>query len=231
MQNNSTENYNQLKDLIQTDGDKELKCRAFLHNDRVKTALIPETVLEFVYVEKERRGNSGDSDYVLSVKVQDETGLQAVKAYIWELKAPQCYIFKKETENRLLPSKELIKAENQLFHYFHENKGDADFKRDFQIVHSDNIFFGGIIIGRHDRWVEGDFKCENKRNKLYEKALTIRKQYIYDRWNIRILTWDYILDLLKPDQDLLPQEIEETEMAEIFVDSSDTSNINFCATQ
>ncbi len=228
MQDNSTENYNQLRKLIQADGNKELECRAFLHH--VKTALIPETVLEFVYIDKERRGNSGDSDYVLSVKVQDETGLQAVKAFIWELKAPQCYIFEKETENRLRPSKELIKAENQLFHYFHENKGDENFKRDFQIVHSDNIYFGGIIIGRHDRWVDGDFINVDKRNKLYEKALTIRKQYIYDRWNIRILTWDYILDLLKTNQVLLQQTIDDTKMPEVLVDSSDTSNINFCDT-
>ncbi|MBU2622117.1 MAG: hypothetical protein KKD92_07365 [Proteobacteria bacterium] len=183
-----------LRGLISAPENKELECREFLQY--AKGALVRDTVIEFVYVEKERRGTSGDSDYIVSCKVCDETGVESVKAYIWELKAPQCYVFEKDTENRLRPTKELVQAENQLLHYYHEHKGCEQFKNDFGVTHSDNVLFGGIIIGCHARRTKGDYQ-EEKRNKLFEKALMIRKKYIYDPLHIRIIHWDYILDLLK----------------------------------
>lgn len=207
MSNNSQDIYNQLHALIRATENKELECREFLYHAR--NALVPDTVLDFVYVEKERRGTSGDSDYIISVRVEDETGLESVKAYIWELKAPQCYMFEKDTENRLRPSKELVQAENQLLHYYHEHKGSELFRNEFEITHSDNINFGGIIIGCHHRRVKGRFSDEVKRGKLLEKALMIRRKYIYDPLHIRIVQWDYILDLLKPSIALQPQMTEE----------------------
>ncbi len=207
MSNNSQDIYKQLHELIQANKNKEIECREFLYHAR--TALVPDTVLDFVYVEKERRGTSGDSDYIISVRAQDETGLESVKAYIWELKAPQCYMFEKDTENRLRPSKELIQAENQLLHYYHEHKGSELSRNDFGITHSDNINFGGIIIGCHHRRVKGHFADEVKKAKLLEKALMIRIRYIYDPLHIRIVQWDYILDLLKPSTVLQPQKTEE----------------------
>jgi hypothetical protein len=183
-----------LQGFISAPENKELECRELLQY--AKEALVRDTVIEFVYVEKERRGSSGDSDYIVSCKVCDETGVQSVKAYIWELKAPQCYVFEKDTENRLRPTKELVQAENQLLHYYHEHKGSEQFRNDFGVTHSDNVLFGGIIIGCHARRTKGDYQ-EEKRNKLFEKALMIRKKYIYDPLHIRIIHWDYILDLLK----------------------------------
>jgi len=187
--------YIELKGLIEATGNKEHECREYLHY--TKEALVSNTVSEFVYIETERRATSGDSDYIISGKIVDETGNESVKVYIWELKAPQCYIFEKDTENRLRPTKELIRAENQLLNYYHENKGSESFRNDFGVTHSDNVRFGGIIIGSHDRRVRGDFE-EGKKEKLIETALMIRKNYIYDRLNIRIMHWNYILDLLKP---------------------------------
>jgi hypothetical protein len=206
MPENLNNAYNVLKQLIEAPENKELECRELLQN--AKEALVRDTVLEFVYVEKERRGASGDSDYIVSCKVRDETGVQSVKAYIWELKAPQCYIFEKDTENRLRPTRELIQAENQLLHYFHENKGSEQFRTDFGVTHSDNVLFGGIIIGSHQRRAKGEYEEENKKNKLFEKALMIRKKYIYDPLCIRIIHWDYILDLLKPRTTPALQQVE-----------------------
>jgi len=148
--------YIELKGLIEATGNKEHECREYLHY--TKEALVSNTVSEFVYIETERRATSGDSDYIISGKIVDETGNESVKVYIWELKAPQCYIFEKDTENRLRPTKELIRAENQLLNYYHENKGSESFRNDFGVTHSDNVRFGGIIIGSHDRRVRGDFK-------------------------------------------------------------------------
>lgn len=195
MVDNLDKEYEILRNHISASENKELECREFLQY--AKEALVRDTVINFVYLEKERRGTTGDSDYILSCRVCDETGVESVKAYIWELKAPQCYIFEKDTENRLRPTKELIHAENQLLHYYHENKGSEEFRNDFGVTHSDNVLFGGIIIGCHARKVKGEFE-DNKKNKLFEKALIIRKRYIYDPLHIRIIQWDYILDLLNP---------------------------------
>lgn len=94
-----TDQHSQLKSLIDANENKEEECREFLQYAR--EALVRDTVLNFVYIEKERRGNVGDSDYIISGKVIDQTGVESVKAYVWELKAPQCYLFEKDNENRL----------------------------------------------------------------------------------------------------------------------------------
>ncbi len=194
-----------LQGLIEDSNNKERECREFLHH--AKAALVRPTVKEFVYVEKERRGTSGDSDYIISCKVRDETGVESVKAYIWELKAPQCFIFEKDTENRLRPTSDLIQAENQLLHYYHEYRGSEQFKNEFGVTHSDNVLFGGIIIGCRKKRVKGDYEG-SKKDKLFEKALTIRKKYIYIPNQIQIFDWDYILDFLTPYVEPKPHPVD-----------------------
>lgn len=67
-------------------------------------------------------GSLGVSDYVFVTKVHSDGGYECIRAYIWELKAPQCHIFQEDgrTDKRVMPSKELVTAENQLLHYYHE---------------------------------------------------------------------------------------------------------------
>lgn len=187
--------YGDLEALINSEDNKELECRNYLQF--AKELLVRDTVTRFEYVETERRGNSGNPDYVISGHVIDENGIEAVRAYVWELKAPQCYLFKKETENRLIPSQELYEAENQLLHYYHELKGSDQFRHEFRVTHPDNVRFGGIIIGTQNRRVSGNFPDVEKRKLLYERAITIRNCYLYDLWHIRIITWDQILAQVK----------------------------------
>jgi hypothetical protein len=193
-----------LRKLIEDQNNREHECRKFLQYAR--ETLVTDTVKEFVYVEKERRGASGDSDYIISCKVSDAMGIESVKAYVWELKAPQCFIFEKDTESRLRPTSDLVQAENQLMHYHHEYKDTADFRHEFGVTHPDNVLFGGIIIGCRKTRVRGNYE-ESKESKLFEKALAIRKRYIYDQNQIRILTWDYILDFLKPSGPLQAEPV------------------------
>lgn len=207
--------YSVLKELIEATENKEHECRKFLQY--AKEALVRDTVINFEYVETERRGTFGNSDYIISGKIVDETGVETVKAYIWELKAPQCYIFEKDTEGRLRPTKDLIQAENQLLHYYHENKGSETFRNTFGVTHSDNVCFGGLIIGSHNRRVKGEYE-ETKKIKLIETAFMIRRKYIYDPLNIRIMHWDYILDLLKPRTTPSSQPIEEGEIVTKGID-------------
>jgi hypothetical protein len=188
--------FDELKSLIDDTKNRELECREFLRY--IPHFLFKQTVIDYVYYEKEYRGHSGISDYVISAKVREDNGIDCVKAYIWELKAPQCPIFEKENENRLHPSTELIQAENQLLHYYYENKGSEQFRDEFEVTHPENVRFGGIIIGCNKMLVKGQFENESKRDKLYEKAMRIRGRYFYDYHGIRIITWDAILDQFVP---------------------------------
>ncbi len=181
--------------LIDADDFKERECRDFLKY--AKAALVNDNVIEFLYVEQERRGYAGDSDYVFSCRIKHGAGAEYVRAYIWELKAPQCYIFEKDTEHRLRPTKELIDAENKLLNYYHEHKGSELFRNTFRVTQSTDIRLGGIIIGCNNRRVQGDYEMAMK-NKLYQDALTIRQTYLYDPAQFKIVNWNFIHDFIKP---------------------------------
>lgn len=189
--------HDELKRLIYTNKKRtELECKKFL--SFVKPYLFNETFIEEVYCEPEYRGHSGDSDFVISAKIESEGGDERTKAYIWEVKAPQLYIFEKDNENRLCPTIDLFRAENQLLNYFHENKGSNDFCKAFD-AHTDDVHMGGIIIGRLNTRVKNDYS-EEKKAMLYSKAYNLRKKYIWNNLNIRVIIWDKILDqLCRPD--------------------------------
>jgi len=192
-------NYNKLKALIDGGSRTELQCRKyFKYLDDSSQILAKGTHFGIKKSKSEYRGNSGDSDYILSV-CQEKAGIRCIRAYIWEVKAAQCPLFIKETENRLGPSKYLVKAENQLLHYYHEYKNWPQFHKCFS-VHPDNVHFGGIIIGCKRKKVEGNFVDESDRDRLYEKALGIREQYFYKPNDIKIFLWESILDQLSHDK-------------------------------
>lgn len=189
--------HQELKLLIEESSkQKERECAKYL--EHCKDLLVTGTPSEFIHQEAEYRGNKGDSDYIISCKTTDGTGDETNKAYIWELKAPQCYLFKEDTKQRLMPSDDLVKAENQLFHYYHEYRGSDDFKSTFD-VHTNDIYFGGIIIGTKERYVDGTYK-KKKQSTMYSHAKMIRKRYIYRIHGIELLTWDTILKQLKVEK-------------------------------
>lgn len=184
--------YHELKALIDTDSKKEHECREYLQY--VKYLLFKETTIYKHGLDaREYRGHSGDLDYVVSGSVWDEGGFECVRVYIWELKAPQCFIYEIDNKNktRLRPTKDLYSAENQLIHYYHEQKGSRAFRDEFN-VKADNIKIGGIIIGSQQRLVKGDYD-EKYKNTLYERSSTIRRTYFYDMAQIRVMTWSEVL--------------------------------------
>lgn len=185
--------YAELKGLIDDVNNRELECRQYLQYARY--LLFREPVIKFEYVEHEYRGHGGISDYVISGRVRDESGIECVRAYVWELKAPQCFVFKKDTKNRLRPSEDLIQAENQLLHYYDELKGSDQFRAEFGVTHPDNVCLGGIIIGCDKTKVMGEYE-EAKKAKLYEKAIRCRK-LLYDPAKIRLMLWNHILEHLE----------------------------------
>ncbi|MCK4731661.1 MAG: hypothetical protein KAT65_04300 [Methanophagales archaeon] len=193
--------FDKFESLINDERNREHDCRQYLQYAKY-LLFREEPPIEFVYVETEYRGHSGDSDYVISGKVHVESGFECVRAYVWELKAPQCFIFKRDTENRLCPSDDLIQAENQLLHYYFELKGSDQFRDDFGVTHPDNVCLGGIIIGCDKTHVRGEYE-EAKKAKLYEKAVKTRL-FLYECAGIRLMTWDRILDqLCSPRTDVI----------------------------
>jgi len=213
--------YESLKALIRDSSNKELECRKFLQY--VPNLLVKEPVIQLEYQETDYRGQVGDSDYVISARVKEASGFEHTVAYVWELKAPQCYIFKKETENRLSPSVELIKAENQLLHYFEELKGSEQFRAQFRVTRQDDVRIGGIIIGSKDKQVDAKFSVE-KTLRLYEKALQAR-QHFYRAIDLRLTTWDSVLDFLSPPSspDQIPGEPETLDKDAAVLTYSDFS--------
>ena len=184
----------ELEALISARGQKELECREYLGS--AKDLLGRDTVTEFVYTDTELRTNMGDSDYVISGLVADEGGVEYVAAYVWELKAPQSYLFREDNRNRLIPTPDLFEAENQLFNYFHTLQSSPDFRAEFGVQRREHVRFGGIIIGSDQRLVSGRI-ADDRKKRLYERALMIRRKFMYDHLNIRVMTWDRILEHLR----------------------------------
>lgn len=187
--------YETLERLIASNKRNEAECRKLLRH--VRTQLVDRYVLEFVYDEDECREASGQSDYVLCCRVCEGTGVQSVRVYIWELKAPQCYMFQRDTSSRVKPSSHLIQAENQLLHYVHEMKYNDDLRARFHVEHSDHVMFGGIIIGCNKTRVSGGYTKE-KGESLFRAANMVRESFFYDRLGIKLWNWDYVLEFLRP---------------------------------
>jgi hypothetical protein len=180
----------ELSELINATRNKEHACRYYLQHTGFM--LVPETVVRFNRVETERMGNLGRSDYIISATVWNG-GEESVRAYIWELKAPQCYIFSTDVHNRLKPTKELIDAENKLLNFYYENKNNPLFHHQYGISHpaSDNVKLGGIIIGCNRTKVNGTF-TQTEKAQLFSVAKSARN-LMYESCGIHLKTWDEVL--------------------------------------
>ena len=185
--------YDELKALVYDENNRELECRDYLQY--AADLLFRDSGIDIV-CDYEYRGHRGDSDYIVSGRGR-ESGSDCIRAYIWELKAPQCFVFVQDhsSHNRLMPSKDLIQAENQLLNYYDELKESADFRADLNIVHPSNVCMGGIIIGCDETKVKGNFDGLTKA-RFYEKALRCRN-LLYRSENIRLMLWNSILDHLR----------------------------------
>jgi len=178
----------ELQTLIDSDQPNEHGCRYYLQFAR--HILIPWPIINFQRVETERIANLGRSDYIISGTVIHQAE-QCVRTYIWELKAPQCFIFEEDTNSRLKPSSELIDAENKLLNFFYENKHNGLFHQQYALSQpgAENVCLGGIIIGCERTKVRSD---SDETKALYTTA-KIARNFMYGPAGIKIKTWDEIL--------------------------------------
>jgi hypothetical protein len=200
--------------LMRHPGQNEVECRRYLRY--AKELLVRITPKEFIAEADEYRGHSGDSDYIIVCKVCDEAGIQSNQAYIWEVKAPQCYIFEEDTTNRVKPTRDFISAENQLLHYFEESKNSDQFREEFEITHPENVKLGGIIIGSKETLVRSRSYRPEIAFRLYKRALDLRRRYLYGESGIRIVIWDTILDHLLAKEPI-SRVIDKPESPEIRI--------------
>ena len=185
--------YEGLEKLINDAEDREEECREYLQH--VARFLFNERkVVTIRHFDKEIRLMTGDMDFAVSGEVS-EGGVDCMRAYLWELKAPQCAVFTRETDGRLTPTKALFEAENQLLHYFFEAQGNDDFREDFGGVAPDNVRVGGIIISCEKRKVAPNVK-QGKKRELYAKAYRTREK-LYLGSKMRLVLWDEVLDQLR----------------------------------
>ena len=183
--------YSELDALINTnDRLTERECGLLIHH--AGDFLTNGVARSITTCNLEDRNYYGSSDLVVVAEMRSDTSKDELNVFIWELKAPQCFLMEKDqNNNRYRPTKDFAKAENQLIHYLDYARNDSNFRIRHQIVDPSNIQAGGIVIGRFpDRITAGTSDAERDRAL---KSLQIRKNLFYSPQGIRIVTWDRIL--------------------------------------
>ncbi|MEH6626144.1 MAG: hypothetical protein V7739_06865 [Motiliproteus sp.] len=185
--------HDELTHLINETGNKELECREFVSLSR-ELFVQNTAATNILHEESEYRGHTGDSDLIVICE-QSSGGINTRQAYVWEIKAPQCYLFEKCNNNRVRPTADFIKAENQLLHYYEELKS-TQFVSEFGLNHPENVKLGGILIGNTNTLVRGSYDTSTSL-RLYTRAHELRQRYLYGHSNIKIMIWNDVLDYLK----------------------------------
>lgn len=183
------------KQVERTDAHTEQDCADYLVKDA--SVLLSTKYGIITYVNCEQFCSAGRLDIIVIAEMFEVGGNTRKCAYVWELKAPQLPLFQLETNNQACPSSELFMAENQLLHYHDSIAHDGHYRDRWGILSSDDVKFGGIIIGRDDAIV----KCKEKEitlgKQLARQALRIRESIFYRTNDIRVLTWDWIIKFLE----------------------------------
>lgn len=178
---------------------QEKACQAFLFD--VALHLLPFRMQreDIIQTGREERSRVGDSDFSISVKVDNGAFGRRI-AYVWEVKAPQCYLFTQDSAaNRMQPTNDLYSAENQLLNYVAELAQSDNFKAKFGLDGvADVVKPGGIIIGRKNTILKDE--SDPSRIRLAEAAYAIRDSFLWSGAGIRVLTWDWVCEQLSRDE-------------------------------
>lgn len=184
-----------LRFLMNDVGHRELSAREYIQY--AKELFVHETPLTFNDLKPEYPTTNGQIDLLVPCVLEDDAGNQKNVVYVWEIKSPQTSIFCFDTQNRVKPTPELVKAENQLLHYFEECKLNQQFRNVFNIVDPEDVKLGGILIGRKETLVKNHRSyTEETKKQLYKKARNYRIKHFYEPSSIKLLTWDRVLSQL-----------------------------------
>lgn len=181
-----------LQEQIDAGEDREHECREYLQYSK-DLLVSPDFAKNFINVETERVEYLGRSDYIVIADVW-RGGDICRRAYLWELKAPQRFIYEEDTNTRLKPTREFIDAENKLLNYYYNLRESGSFRTQYEISTPSNVSLGGIIIGCYRTRVKTSHYSETEKNSLYNLAKIIRDP-LYDG-KIKLRTWDEILSFI-----------------------------------
>lgn len=188
--------YTKLKTCVEFEGNQtERECAEWL----VKAAevLLPWGEDTITFVDAEQISSAGYVDIIVIAESKTASGSTIKKAYVWELKAPQIFLFEKETKNRVRPTKDLYSAENQLLNYQNTISKDGAFLAKWGILRAEHIEFGGIIIGRETTFIDRKDMELIEAKGLADTAQEIREQIFYKAKNIKLWTWDKVLNSIQ----------------------------------
>ncbi len=181
------------KEIKRTDRKTERECGSLLKE--IAAILLPSIDQTITFADAEVNNSAGRTDLIIigdAVQTSGETTRR--EAYLWELKAPQVYLFEIDTNCRANPTKELYDAEHQLLHYHNSTAYDESFRKKWNILSSDQVKFGGIIIGYFpSNFVKLNGMQELKAKALAQVATDIRDRYFYKPNHIKLHTWDSII--------------------------------------
>lgn len=185
-----------LRALMQDAAQREVECQDYLQHAH---ALLAPPLSKVVQIVREQVAMAGRSDYFFVCEV-NEMEIRR-RLVLWEVKAPQLAPFEIATKNRLMPTRALVEAENQLLYYFDEYRSNGQFLDRYQIRHPNDVRLGGIVIGRNDNLVKqaaGNTLNADELRQLATSALRIRDEHFY-RDRIRVLTWDRVASVVDLD--------------------------------
>ena len=182
-----------LRALMVDGAHREVECQEYLQHAHLLLAPPISTVMQVV---REQVAMAGRSDYFLLCEVHEVEPRR--RLVLWEAKAPQLAPFEVVTQNRLIPTRALVEAENQLLYYFDEYRSNGQLLDRYQIRHPDDVRLGGIVIGRDDNWVRqqpANPLPGGVVRQMASSALRIRNEHFY-RNQIRVLTWDSVASVI-----------------------------------
>jgi hypothetical protein len=163
-----------LTELVNQDAHNELECRKFL--PLISPHLCHQTANRIIRIGEEQPNRFGSWDFVVSAEIT-HGGLSEVIAYVWELKAPQVYLYELDANlRRFRPTPDLVRAETQLLHYVWEAQDSRAFRDYFGLGASSKILPAGIIIGRQDRLAKVASRA-NQEVELDEIALARQSDF------------------------------------------------------
>ena len=130
-----------LRSLMRDEAQREIECQEYLRHAHL---LIAPPLSNVIQVVREQVAMAGRSDYFLLCEVNEVEPRR--RLVLWEAKAPQLAPFQVATRNRLVPTRALVEAENQLLYYSDEYRSSSQFMDRYQLRHADDVRLGGIVI-------------------------------------------------------------------------------------
>jgi len=193
------------KHINDTSGHREKECQPYLLH--IPDFLCRETPKRVLAQGREEASRYGYSDYCVSAIISDGSTERRV-VYVWEVKAPQSYILEFDDHpKRLRPTKDLIKAETQLFHYVEEFRQSRSFREWFHLDTMGTIVPAGIIIGSDQTLVKRSTTynyTSDELKRLYSISMYARNTHLYNRAAIAVKIWEWVRECFSIETDKIP---------------------------